>query len=422
MRYHTDQAQILADTRDMIGTPLSVENCSYLFFNSITEAPVDWEIAAPANNLFLQRTYLALLEKYPPADMTFGYFIFYKNAKAVGVAICQLLNFKAEKNINHNKVEDKAETPCFLRNISRYIRDKIAKKVDFNIMTCGNFLLTGEHGFYFDPSIKPTVAFDLVKKALYRSQETYQKQNKDISLFLIKDFFEKSKKAATNLLHTGYHEFSVQPTMIMELPKTWETFDDYLAAMYSKYRVRVKRAFKKLGNIEKRPLSTTDIELYKDKMYDLYKNIANSAGFNMLTLHAAYFLGLKEALGDKFQIVGYFLEGELVAFYTLIHNHHELEAHFLGFDPTVNRSHQVYLNMLYDMVRAGIEKRVDEIVFARTALEIKSSVGAVAHDMYCYARHRHNLSNRLASSMFNYLKPAEDWKPRHPFKPLTEPT
>ena len=36
----------------------------------------------------------------------------------------------------------------------------------------------------------------------------------------------------------------------------------------------------------------------------------------------------------------------------------------------------LYLNMLYDMVAYSIKKQFKTIVFARTALEIKSSVGA----------------------------------------------
>jgi hypothetical protein len=36
----------------------------------------------------------------------------------------------------------------------------------------------------------------------------------------------------------------------------------------------------------------------------------------------------------------------------------------------------LYLNMLYDMIAYSINKGFKEIIFARTALEIKSSVGA----------------------------------------------
>jgi len=37
----------------------------------------------------------------------------------------------------------------------------------------------------------------------------------------------------------------------------------------------------------------------------------------------------------------------------------------------------LYLNMLYDMVCHSINKGFKQIIFARTALEIKSSVGAI---------------------------------------------
>ena len=39
------------------------------------------------------------------------------------------------------------------------------------------------------------------------------------------------------------------------------------------------------------------------------------------------------------------------------------EAHFLGFTPKQNQAYQLYLNMLYDLIKIGIESKVEAIIF-----------------------------------------------------------
>ena len=56
-----------------------------------------------------------------------------------------------------------------------------------------------------------------------------------------------------------------------------------------------------------------------------------------------------------------------------------------------------------------------QVYLGRTAAEMKSTVGAVAHDLVCYIRHRNGLSNQVIRPFIDYLKPS-DWTPRNPFK------
>ena len=192
--------------------------------------------------------------------------------------------------------------------------------------------------------------------------------------------------------------------------------NDYLGAMTSKYRVRYKRARKKLGKVTRRELDTQETELRKERIFELYKEIANGAGFNLFILSPDYIPELKRALGDNVMISGYFLNDELVGFTTLILNDRETEAHFLGFDNDLNFEHQLYLNMLYDMVEDSLRLEVKELNFSRTAMEIKSSVGAVPVQLSCYIRHQKSIKNKFLPHLFDYLKPTEEWVQRHPFK------
>ncbi|HMP29029.1 MAG TPA: hypothetical protein PKD85_05490 [Saprospiraceae bacterium] len=115
-------------------------------------------------------------------------------------------------------------------------------------------------------------------------------------------------------------------------------------------------------------------------------------------------------------IKGYFKDDQLVGFYTCLNNLGRLDAHFLGYDKAINEEHQLYLNMLYDMIQLGIDQKCYKIFMSRTAIEIKNSVGAVPYDMVCYFRHNNTLVNTFVKPIFEIYKPKNDHVLRSPFK------
>ena len=68
------------------------------------------------------------------------------------------------------------------------------------------------------------------------------------------------------------------------------------------------------------------------------------------------------------------------------------------------------------MVAYSINKGFEEIVLARTALEIKSSVGAEPIKMYGLMQHSNFFINKKLGYFFKYLEPETIWKERNPFK------
>jgi hypothetical protein len=71
--------------------------------------------------------------------------------------------------------------------------------------------------------------------------------------------------------------------------------------------------------------------------------------------------------------------------------------------------------MLYDMAKFGIEHHFESIVYARTAMEIKSSVGAKPKAMVMYLKHTNFVLNTILKQIFRFMNPSKDWVERHPF-------
>ena len=102
----------------------------------------------------------------------------------------------------------------------------------------------------------------------------------------------------------------------------WNTFDDYLEDLKSKYRVRARKAAQKAGDITKKVFTADDIANHRQTIHALYKNVSDQAGFNAFVLHERYFEQLKEALGDKLKLTTYWRNGKMVAFFTSIKKIH----------------------------------------------------------------------------------------------------
>lgn len=385
----------------------------FAFFRSIDAAGADWDSAAPAQDLFLQRPYLKVLEAFPPVGMRFGYLVFYQEDRPVGVAICQIKYFKGDDNIADLDVPRK--DPCFFGGLALWFKRWVAGKAAADILICGNMMVTGEHGYYFDTQrINAAEAMKSLEKALNSVVEKMAPEGIKMPVILVKDIAPANQSQGAVLVEKGFTEFDIQPNMVLDLP--YKDMEDYLSAMSTKYRTRAKRAFKKLDGIERRRLHYSEIQEELPTIYRLYRDIANNAGFNMVDLNQHYLAALERDLSDHFQMYAYYLDGKLVAFYTTLLNHDELDAHFLGYEKALNHDYQLYLNILYDIVKIGLDEGCKRIVFARTALEIKSSIGAVAHDLNCYLRHQHSVANKFVPTILDYLKPVEAWQPRHPFK------
>jgi hypothetical protein len=168
--------------------------------------------------------------------------------------------------------------------------------------------------------------------------------------------------------------------------------------------------------MKRREMSLAEVQDRQETMHSMYRKIAEQSDFNAAVLPANYFTTWLKNLPERFKTWGYFVADEFIGFSTAVYNGTELEAHFLGFDASYNRSHQLYLNILYDLVKEAILAGSEELIFSRTALEIKSSVGAEPETLHCWMRARYALANPLVPIVAKFIAPLPEWEARHPFK------
>ena len=279
------------------------------------------------------------------------------------------------------------------------------------IMFCGNVFLSGEHGI--------STAENGSKKDIYSeigtALDAVAANTKPMHAIFIKDFQLASLVHTQSFLNFGYSEIKVEPNMIIQLKPEWKNFEEYKNILKSKYRVKANKADSKSSILETRLFSSKDLETYKHELQALYQNTIDKASFNAQVLNLDTYSYLSTSLKDNFIVKGYFLENRLVGFLTGLVNDNKLDAHFIGLDYELNKSHAIYPRILNDYVRIGIEKQVSSINLGRTASEIKTTIGANPVELSCYIKHKNPFLNSLIKPFLRRIK-IKEFKQHSPFK------
>ncbi|MFL1010565.1 GNAT family N-acetyltransferase [Flavisericum labens] len=381
----------------------------YKIYNSFRELSEGWD-ALVRHDVFLQTHYLQAMEEASPQNIHWYYIAVFSGQDLVGIAITQRVQLYLKDMFRDTQVS------C----IKTFFKDLVSRVLKGNILVVGNLTHTGQHGiFYKKESLSQAKFFEVISSALEDIKERIkQNQNKTIRAIALKDFFKDDPihKAKQVFEDAKLYQIYVQPNMLLSVRPEWLTFQDYILSLNKKYRDRYKRARKKRNSIKPIELSLDDIKRHTPELYKLYLNVSNNAKFNTFLLPENHFYSLKSQLKENFKVYGYYLKNELVGFYTLILNNQDLETYFLGYDKEHQYPNQLYLNMLYDMLEFAINNKFKTVVYARTAMEIKSSVGAEARPMVVYLKHTNGFLNAVLKQIFKLMNPSEDWHERHPFK------
>lgn len=363
-----------------------------------------WDVVAQSN-VFLQTPYLSVLERSAPINMECFYIGIFENSELIGVSLAQYLDL--------NKLESFGERDkCFKTAIRNFIFKNFASHTLF----LGNNMITGQNGYVFSKEID----FKYISEILLQSADeiTLYFKKKGISIHLVsfKDFYDHCSVELKKYHFSNVYEFNTQPNMIFEIPTNWKSNEDYFNAFSKKYRDQYKRAHKKFEGISMKELDVELVVSYENKINELYHYVAKNAPFNTFFLAENHFSTFKKQCGDGFKIFGYFFEDKLIGFHSVLINDDVLETYFLGYDDQIQKDKMLYLNMLYNMTEFGITHNFKKIIFGRTALEIKSSIGATPVLMSGFIYHSNPLVNRFLEKIFKNLEPETVWQQRHPFK------
>jgi hypothetical protein len=382
------------------------------YYNRIQEIPAQvWKELDCTVNTYFHPDYLESVEN-SNHHFTFFYVVIHNDSgKAISLATCQVIDFYMD-SLQSDDQGILHSIACFGRQLKILPKEKPLK-----ILNCGNPFVSGEHGiFNKEDQNKRKVLRSIAKAILQYSEKQF---DFSIDIFLMKDFLEDSHPISNELISLGYYSFNVEPNMKLELKDNWNSFEDYLAALKTKFRVKAKKALKISTELEVKTIDANNFDHHLKPMTELYLKVASKASFNLGDFNLKTFIGLKKKLGDNYILKSYWYQDKMVGFLSGVITPDHLDAHFVGIDYSLNRSKGIYQRMLYDYINIAIENKLSVINFGRTASEIKSSVGAFPEHLTIYIRHKKTITNKFLKLFLLRIQPTE-FNQKFPFKQLPQ--
>ena len=284
-------------------------------------------------------------------------------------------------------------------------------KKGLRILIAGNSQVSGPHGLFFSVNYTNEKQAEIWKACL----DAVEREQGPYSVIIVKDLPETHYSIYESLKTGGFRNVPASPVMVLNIDPQWKTIDDYLNAMSSKYRIRARAARKKGATLVRQVWDATMIAAHTDEIGKLYNNVYDKARFRLFRINREYFHGLKEAFENDLLFTAYLIDEKLVGFSTLLLNQKQCDAHLIGLDYAANKEYSLYQNILYDYAEVGINYSARKIDFGRTAMEIKSTIGAIPEEFAVMIRLKNPLLNGLAALLLENVE-QQPWIQRHPFR------
>jgi predicted N-acyltransferase len=293
--------------------------------------------------------------------------------------------------------------------------DRFASDTRQRILTCGNLLTYGQHGIAFADGVDDALAWHGVAEVLYRVRQAEKLVGKT-HFIMIKDLHAPFTDQAKQLESLSYRYVETEPNMVLTLQEDWQTYDDYLAGLASKYRANVRNGiFKPMEEAACTVERVSDLASMQEHIYRLYKSVQVNADFRPFELLPEYFPALEQAAGEHFRCSAVMQNGSMLGFLISVADGETAIAYHIGFDRAAAGTLPIYLRLLHAGIADALAMGCTRISYGRTALEPKAALGAKPQPFGILVRHRQPVLNKLIKRLLLGIEHAEAVE-RSPFK------
>ena len=379
-------------------------------FNSIKEIKQDISFSS---TIFLKQEYLISLEEAAPSGLSFKYVVIEKRGIPIGLFYFQVINLSSKDIGQIIHFEPYSKLMSGISMMIQNILFGVKKDKPHFLLICGNMCLSGEFGIASANDQQGHV-IGALPDVISEVTHELDKVGKVIA-HIIKDFPQENDPVKSLVKGRKYNSLVMDPIMKMEIRSGWSSMEDYLKDLSAKYRQRYNQAFKKLQDCTIKDLNLQEMIKEQERLDQLYKAVQEKSPIQLIKPDATYLISLKKHLKDKMVFKAIYHEGKIVAFLSGINAVDHYEAHHIGIDYHYNKSHSLYLNILYLYIGLAIDSKARTLSFGRTALEMKTTVGGIPIQYDAYIK----LSSGMLNSLIKHLlpeKPDQNWIPRNPFR------
>jgi len=190
------------------------------------------------------------------------------------------------------------------------------------------------------------------------------------------------------LLALGYRRIPTPPMHFFK--PSFGDFDEYRAALKTRYRQQVNRSIRKLKAPGIRQDILTDSKeisrLYTAHVHDLYCQMAAKAEAKLEILPIEFFRQLTSRLEGDVELLVISKDSRIVAFGWCLHAGSSYHLLFAGLDYQLNEELDLYFNLMYAGLDRALRKRVSTIHVGQSADAFKARIGCYSEPLYVLAK------------------------------------
>lgn len=373
-----------------------------------------WDAVAAQGSLFLRRDVLRVIEQHGPENLLPRYAMIFRDQKAVAVLAAQIVSLTGDRLGRDSRIAQENPSPNVLRRALSPGARGASAAIRERFLVAGNLLSWGFHGVAFAADEDPVEIWPGVAEALYRLRRA-ERLTGQTNLIMVKDL-TRQQTGLEALRRFSYRPLDTEPDMVLAIDPTWNTYEDYLAALDSKYRRNSKDQSKKLATAGCSVEPLTELSIHAHRLHELYLAVHGNASIRLVTLRETYLPALAAVLGENFRCSVIRRGDDLLGFVTHIRDGDTAIAYYIGFDRAAAAAGlPIYLRLLHTTIGDTIAWKCRRLSLGRTALEPKAALGAKPEPMSIWLRHRVPALNWLIRGILAAV-PHDEPPERNPFK------
>ncbi|MEO5959804.1 MAG: GNAT family N-acetyltransferase [Opitutaceae bacterium] len=381
--------------------------------------PARWDRVVEGGSIFLRRDVLRVVEEHGPENIAPRYAMIFREHTPVAVLAVQVVTVTGDHLRRDPELAKAGPKPGLLRRILAPAVRKAGSGFRERMLVAGNLLSWGFHGIAFAPGEDPAALWPAVAEALYRIRRA-ERLGGQTDLAMVKDL-TPLQIGTEALSRFSYRPLETEPNMVLELDPSWRSHDDYLAALDSKYRKKVKDQVKKLAAAGCTVETLADPRAHASRLHELYLAVQGNASVRLVTLRENYLPEFARVTGENFRCTVLRRGTELIGFVTSVRDGDTTIGYYIGFDrQAAGEGLPIYLRLLHVTIADAIGWRSRRLSLGRTALEPKAGLGARPEPTSVWVRHRLPVANWLLRGLLGAVPHAEAPE-RNPFKSAGDP-
>lgn len=323
---------------------------------------------------FMDRRFLEAVEVGMASVSRFWHVIFYDEAGRAA-ATASLCSYRVDGTLLADGV---------LKQVASAIGRVFPGLLEFKVMFCGLCFSAGQSHLRFAPGVDTALILRQLDELLLKLG-----REERAKCIVFKEFKPHEREALDALCDLGYQRADSLPMNHVE--PIYRDFEEYASRQKSSRRYAIRKAQKKFSGSGLRVVEMLGGEgadlIFTDDVYKLFEAVFDKAKVRLEKVTPELFRELARKLPDETAWTFVFDSDRVVAFAVSLFTPVVYHQIFVGYDPTVNPSCDLYFNLFFRAIDRAYRQNVSVIHVGQSADEFKhQKLGCHQRPLYFYIK------------------------------------